>query len=446
MKRLIVWSWTNDPSQIPIKNLIDAGEVEVAAWFTFKGKKERRVKNFSYIPQLMLKALAEKEVDKTVHLNIPPEELAVEFQHFQDIYSRVNYSKGQDYFDHLNLFHLYYQYFTKILKDGKVDTVIYFTAPHAGADFLLYCAAQRLGIEVLLTLQSPIPNRFFCVRDIKDFGTFDTTPETGEPIELTIPKTYKKKHFYMSKVPNKRGWLLSRFFRDIWWSFGMGRQPINFGGVIQKQGGRIRYTSLFKKNAETSVNFERKYVYFPLQLQPELTTSVLGNEFSDQLLALERLSAIIPDDWHIYAKENPKQGFQQRDTFFFERFKRIPNCHYLSTSIDTYELLENCQFVASITGTACWESVSGGKPALIFGNVWFKKLPGVISWRPDLALSEITDTPINHEELEKAYSDTMSKTSSGLVDIAYKTIYPEYTEKENGELITSFLRKAMKLD
>ncbi|MDC1207121.1 hypothetical protein N8Z81_06070, partial [Akkermansiaceae bacterium] len=239
MKRLIVWSWTNDPSQIPIKNLIDAGEVEVAAWFTFKGKKERRVKNFSYIPQLMLKALAEKEVDKTVHLNIPPEELAVEFQHFQDIYSRVNYSKGQDYFDHLNLFHLYYQYFTKILKDGKVDTVIYFTAPHAGADFLLYCAAQRLGIEVLLTLQSPIPNRFFCVRDIKDFGTFDTTPETGEPIELTIPKTYKKKHFYMSKVPNKRGWLLSRFFRDIWWSFGMGRQPINFGGVIQKQGGRI---------------------------------------------------------------------------------------------------------------------------------------------------------------------------------------------------------------
>ncbi|MDA7536998.1 hypothetical protein N8568_02235, partial [bacterium] len=127
-------------------------------------------------------------------------------------------------------------------------------------------------------------------------------------------------------------------------------------------------------------------------------------------------------------------------------FKRIPNCHYLNTSIDTYELLENCQFVASITGTACWESVSGGKPALIFGNVWFKKLPGVISWRPDLSLAEITDTPIDHEDLERAYSDTMSKTSLGLVDIAYKTIYPEYTEKENGKLITSFLRKAMKLD
>lgn len=446
MKRLVVWSWSNDPSIIPITNLVESGDAEVISWFTRKGKKTHRTKHFSYIPQLMLKDLAEQEVDKSVHLNIPPEELAVEFQHFQDIYSRVNYSKGQDYFNHLNLFHLYYQYFTKILKDGKVDTVIYFTAPHAGADFLLYCAAKRLGIEVLLTLQSPIPNRFFCVRDIKDFGTFDTTPETGEPIELTIPKTYKKKHFYMSKVPNKRGWLLSRFFRDIWWSFGMGRQPINFGGVIQKQGGRIRYTSLFKKNAEASVDFERKYVYFPLQLQPELTTSVLGNEFSDQLLALERLSAIIPDDWHIYAKENPKQGFQQRDTFFFERFKRIPNCHYLNTSIDTYELLENCQFVASITGTACWESVSGGKPALIFGNVWFKKLPGVISWRPDLSLAEITDTPIDHEDLEKAYSDTMSKTSLGLVDIAYKTIYPEYTEKENGKLITNFLRKAMKLD
>jgi hypothetical protein len=446
MKRLVVWSWSNDPSIIPITNLIESGEIEVVAWFSRRGKKTHRTKHFSYIPKLMLEDIAEQEIDHSVHLNIPPSELAVEFQQFQDIYSRVNYSKGQDYFDLLNLFHLYYQYFTKILKDGNVDTLVYFTAPHAGADFVLYCAAKRLGVDVLLTLQSPIPNRFFCVRDIKDFGTFETTPDTGEPIELTIPKTYKKKHFYMSKIPHKRGWLLSRFFRDIWWSFGMGRQPINFGGVIQKQGGRIRYTSLFKKNAVSSVDFERKYVYFPLQLQPELTTSVLGNEFSDQLLALERLSALIPDDWHIYAKENPKQGFQQRDTFFFERFKRIPNCHYLDTSIDTYELLESCQFVASITGTACWESVSGGKPALIFGNVWFKQLPGVISWNPDLTLPEITDTIIDHEELEKAYSATMSKTSSGLVDIAYKTIYPEYCEKENGQLITNFLRKAMKLD
>ncbi len=445
MKRIVVWSWSKDPSIITVETLIEAGEVEVVAWFTREGKKTHRTKHFSYQPELMLKELAEKEPTNAVHLDATPAELALEFQQFQDIYSRVNFSKGQDYFDHLNLFHLYYQFFTRVLKDGKVDALIYFTAPHAGADFVLACAARRLGIETFFTLQSPIPNRFFCVTDLKDFGTFGTSPDIGEPIELTIPKTYKKKHFYMSKIPHKRGWLLSRFFRDVWWALIGGRQPINWGGVFQKQGARIRYTKLFKKHAVSSIDLSKKFVYFPLQLQPELTTSVIGNEFSDQLLALEKLSKILPDDWRIYAKENPKQGFQQRDQFFFERFKRVPNCHYLGTSINTYDLIENCEFVASITGTACWESVSGGKPALIFGNIWFKKLPGIVFWHPGLTLAEITDTVIDHQELEQAYSEVMSKTSSGLVDVIYKSIYPDYTPKGNGEHLTKFLRGILKL-
>tara|TARA_B110000908_G_C10244165_1_gene447844 strand:- start:947 stop:2299 length:1353 start_codon:yes stop_codon:yes gene_type:complete len=445
VKRIVVWSWSKDPSIIPIETLIEAGEVEVVAWFNREGRETHRTKHFSYQPGLMLKELAEKEPSKAVHLDAPATELAVEFQQFQDIYSRVNFSKGQDYFDHLNLFHLYSQFFTRMLKDGKVDAVIYFNSPHAGADFVLACAARRLGIETFFTLQSHVPNRFFCFRDIKDIGTFATSPDIGEPIELTIPKTYEKEHFYMSKIPHKRGWLLSRFFRDGWLATFGGRQPLNWGGVLQKQGARIRYAKLFKKHAVSSVDLLKKFVYFPLQLQPELTTSFLGNEFSDQLLALEKLSAILPDDWHIYAKENPKQGFQQRDQFFFERFKRIPNCHYLDTSINTYDLIGNCQFVTSITGTACWESVSGGKPALIFGNVWFKKLPGVISWHADLTLAELTDTVIDHEVLEQAYSELMSKTASGLINVGYKSIYPDYSPEENGELLTKFLRKILQL-
>lgn len=446
MKRVVIWNWTDDPSVIPVERLVKAGEIEVVAWFSRRGKhRTHTTKSFYCKPQLMLKGLAEQAVRRDVQLDIPPEELAVELQQFQDIYSRVNFSKGQDYFDHLNLFHLYYQYFTAMLKEGKVDAVVYFTSPHSGPDFMLYLAARRLGIETIVTLQSHLPNRFYCVRDLKDFGTFATSPDIGEPIELTIPKQFEKKHFYMEKIPNRRGWLLSRLVRDMWWAGIGGRQPLTWGGVIQKQGGRMRYTKLYKEHAVTEVDFSRKFVYFPLQLQPELTTSILGNEFSDQLLALERLAAMLPDDWHIYAKENPKQGFQQRDRFFYERLKRIPNCHYLDTAIDTYELLKKSRFVASITGTACWESVSGGKPALIFGNVWFKSLPGVVSWRRGLTVDDVTGVEIDHAALEKAYSETMSKTVSGIVDVAYKSIYPDYSVKENGKHLTSFLRKVLKL-
>ena len=111
----------------------------------------------------------------------------------------------------------------------------------------------------------------------------------------------------------------------------------------------------------------------------------------------------------------------------------------------TYELLEKSRFVASITGTACWESVSGGKPALIFGNTWFKSLPGIVSWRPGLTVEDITGAEIDHAELEAAYSRTMSKTVSGIVDVAFKSIHPDYSEEKNGEHLTSFLRKVLNL-
>jgi hypothetical protein len=39
----------------------------------------------------------------------------------------------------------------------------------------------------------------------------------------------------------------------------------------------------------------------------------------------------------------------------------------------------------------------------------------------------------------------MSKTTSGLVDVIYKSIYPDYTTEGNGVFLTKFLRKILKL-
>ena len=38
-------------------------------------------------------------------------------------------------------------------------------------------------------------------------------------------------------------------------------------------------------------------------MQPEMTTASLGGKFSDQLLAIEQLAMIVPNECSIYVKE-----------------------------------------------------------------------------------------------------------------------------------------------
>ena len=108
--------------------------------------------------------------------------------------------------------------------------------------------------------------------------------------------------------------------------------------------------------------------------------------------------------------------------------------------------MENCQFVASITGTACWESVSGAKPALIFGNIWFKCFPGISIYKDGITLTDIMENEFTHEELEAKFNEVMSKTMSGIVDMRYAKIYDDFDEASNGRLLTQFLRNYFSLN
>ena len=78
---------------------------------------------------------------------------------------------------------------------------------------------------------------------------------------------------------------------------------------------------------------------------------------------------MLPDDWFIYVKENPKQKEYMRERYFFERLSLIPNTVFVDRSVDTYKLMESAQFVSTITETAAWEAITGGKNALLFGKI-----------------------------------------------------------------------------
>jgi hypothetical protein len=189
------------------------------------------------------------------------------------------------------------------------------------------------------------------------------------------------------------------------------------------------------------VDFNCKYVYFPLHLQPEMTTSALGGPFVDQALAIELLSSILPNDIKIYVKENPKQMGFMRGPTFFHRVQRLKNVQLVPENINSHELIRNSIFVATITGTAGWEALSAGKVALVFGNAWYRSLPGAIKYYEGLTYAEIVDLQINHDALEEAVGQLHSRMHNGVIERHYKGLVPDFDDAKNTKEISESIVK-----
>jgi len=156
---------------------------------------------------------------------------------------------------------------------------------------------------------------------------------------------------------------------------------------------------------------------------------------------------VLHEGWKIYVKENPKQTFFMRGRWFYKRFKAIKNAIMVPPQTNTYKLLEQCQFAATITGTVGWEAITGGKNVLVFGwGVWYKTLPGVFSYHPSLKVSEIINNKINFQDLETQLNKLLNKMGNGVVynKGGYKSIVEGYNKKNNINNIISSLEIILK--
>jgi hypothetical protein len=345
--------------------------------------------------------------------------------------------------DYINIFNLLSAYTYDKLCKNDISLVIFNRAPHYEGDYILYLLAKELNIKTLIMQQSLIPNKFFYFFDTQDFGLFNTSNTKFEDAkDFVVDNNFEKDLFYMKSVlkPDKK----QKLFRDEY--------HLLKDLILNKLGLHSLFIynkkKSFKKNksAHTAENpdMNKNFIYFPLHLQPELTTSLYGGLYYDQLLAVEQLKQIIPSDWAIYLKENPKQNYFMRGPWFFERLSKMEGVYYLDNTIDTYLLMNKCKAVATITGTAGWEAVTGGKPVIIFGwGTWYKSLPGVFEMSKDFNLKEVIEYKIDHDDLVSSVFDLTRKMGDGIIYNSYSKLYPKYNEKNNEEVVITSLTKIL---
>jgi len=420
-----------------IKELENEGLIDVKIWI---GKNSENHINIGKLRRAKIKKEPYSGLNSQFYNDIYQESFAT----FLDMFSRNPAQYAITHQEAVNLYNYFFDYFSKILHENRIELMIFHMFPHFGSDYLMMVIAKYMNIKMVLMYQSLIPNRFHYVTDLDDFGKFETAKVTFDYPYKKVEFGAKKVQFYMKNIKLKfkscNYTLLQKLRRYIFRSVGR----MTFCGLIKSHIDCLNFKYNYYKLKHDSIDNSKKSVYFPLQMQPEMTTSTLGGIYSDQLLAIEMISNIIPDDWIINVKENPKQLEGHRGEYFFRRLSLIKKVRYISKEVNSFDLIDSCEFVANVTGTVGWEALIANKVCVVFGKAWYQEFNGIIKYHKDLTLQDILDTKIDKEKVEQDYNNLIKTTANGIVDRGYIANFPEYSDENNAKYLRESLRKIIK--
>jgi hypothetical protein len=273
-----------------------------------------------------------------------------------------------------------------LLVDGRYQQVVFSEIPHHPFSYILHSTARQLGLATRFFSQIQVKDTYVVAPGIEEMfdgfaREYERAKQAPADVELAPHiqeeferRTGEHKPFYMGTS-----------------DLNVGRRLYRWSKKHLRADNTLRLQRTLRNGAAYWRALDRvpqgPFVYFPLHLQPEATTSPMGGVYVDQFLAIETLSRSLPSGWSIAVKENPAQRYAKRDYGFYEQLAQTPNVHLVRRDTSTFDLIERCQAVATITGTAGWEALFKGKPALVFGRAFYRGAPGTIDATDPMTLA-----------------------------------------------------------
>jgi capsule polysaccharide modification protein KpsS len=186
--------------------------------------------------------------------------------------------------------------------------------------------------------------------------------------------------------------------------------------------------SLFlNRCAKIKINQDEKFVYFPLQLEPERTLLIPAPFYSNQLEVIFNIAKSLPIDFKLYIKEHPMQiVYGWRSISFYKKILELPNVVFIHPNFSNKTLLKKCQVLITITGTLGLEASFYGKPSITLSNTIYSELPSV---------SKLT----NYEELSTRIKESVEqKVNIDDVNLFVNKIINNSFEFEGESLLVLF--------
>jgi hypothetical protein len=292
------------------------------------------------------------------------------------------------------------RYWGGVVDTLKPDLIVFNAPPHQVFNFVLYAIAKERGIRTINFDVTFRHDRLIASDDYRDGNmTLARAKENGYGSKAVtiddLPKYLQDHYHKISSEPEPTPAYLTEFKRATvpaknLWRRIQSLAPLIKDGSIFERGARRLFKSFKPSLKDIYTILQREpdlgqpYVYVPLHYQPECTTSPQGGIYVGQLHLIRTLAAALPHGWQIYVKEHPAQWpshwgnfTPQRYVGFYEAIAALPNVRIVPITTSTFKLCDRARATATASGTAGWESILRGRPALVFGYPWYMHAPGV---------------------------------------------------------------------
>jgi len=110
-----------------------------------------------------------------------------------------------------------------------------------------------------------------------------------------------------------------------------------------------------------------KYIYYPLQMQPEASTSARTPFLMNQLSVIENISKSLPLGYKLLVKEHPL-AIGLRFFWYYKQIDLLPNVQIVSNNYSGRDLIKFSELVIGGGGTSTFEAIYLGKKHILLGN------------------------------------------------------------------------------
>jgi len=191
----------------------------------------------------------------------------------------------------------------------------------------------------------------------------------------------------------------------------------------------------------------KKFVYFPLQFQPEASMDVAAPYFGNQIETARLVAMSMPDDYVLAVKEHPAMvGF--RPPSYIEKVARTPNVKLIDYRISNEEVLKKTDLVVSPNSTTIAEAAFLNKLAIQLGDLGTTlKLPNVFKHTDMTTLSakikDVLKVNLKTEEYERRLENFVAAVYDTGFDFQYMTVW-EKGKGDNIDNLWQIYRKEIK--